>query len=59
MRWILRAIYLLIAVVIIAFFHYTLPQRDIVRIVGTYEERQDFGSMDPPGARCADPSGPR
>ena len=25
------------------FLHYTLPQRDIVRIVNTYEERQDFG----------------
>ena len=24
------------------FLHYTLPQRDIVRIVGTYQERQDF-----------------
>jgi hypothetical protein len=26
-----------------AFFHYTLPQHDIVRIVNTYEERQDLG----------------
>lgn len=26
-----------------AFLHYTLPQRDIVRIVNTYEERQDLG----------------
>lgn len=43
MRWIIRGIFLLVALVIIAFFHYTLPQRDIVRIVGTYEERQDFG----------------
>ncbi len=25
-----------------AFFHYTLPQRDVVRIVNTYEERQDL-----------------
>lgn len=25
-----------------AFFHYTLPQRDIVRLVNTYEERQDL-----------------
>lgn len=35
----------LIALVLLFFgllFHYTLPQRDIVRIVGTYEERQDF-----------------
>mgnify|MGYP001150073659 CR=1 FL=1 len=25
-----------------AFFHYTLPQHDIVRVVNTYEERQDL-----------------
>jgi len=25
-----------------AFFHYTLPQTDIVRVVNTYEERQDL-----------------
>jgi len=31
------------ALILAAFFHYTLPQRDIVRVVGTYEERQDFG----------------
>ena len=30
-------------VLIAAFFHYTLPQRDIVRIVNTYEERQELG----------------
>lgn len=45
MRWVIRAIFLIIAVVILAFFHYTLPQRDIVRVVGTYEERQDFGGL--------------
>ncbi|WP_306151554.1 DUF1523 family protein [Roseovarius sp. MMSF_3281] len=27
--------------VVVGFLHYTLPQRDIVRIVNTYEERQD------------------
>jgi len=26
-----------------AFLHYTLPQRDVVRIVNTYEERQELG----------------
>ena len=26
-----------------AFFHYTLPQKDIVRITDTYEKRVDFG----------------
>jgi len=35
--------YGLLALILAAFLHYTLPQRDIVRIVGTYEERQDFG----------------
>ncbi|WP_323784131.1 DUF1523 family protein [Thalassovita sp.] len=28
--------------IVAAFFHYTLPQHDIVRIVNTYEERQDL-----------------
>ncbi|SFP03758.1 DUF1523 family protein [Tranquillimonas alkanivorans] len=40
LRWTLRAI---LALAVLAFLHYTLPQRDIVRIVNTYEERQDFG----------------
>lgn len=39
-RWTFRIILLLI---VGGFLHYTLPQRDIVRIVNTYEERQDFG----------------
>jgi len=30
-------------VLIAAFFHYTLPQNDVARIVNTYEERQDLG----------------
>lgn len=38
-RWGFRLIFLLIFGAIL---HYTLPQRDIVRIVNTYEERQDF-----------------
>lgn len=29
-------------VLVAGFFHYTLPQRDLVRIVNTYEERQDL-----------------
>lgn len=41
-RWVFRIVlFLLVAAV----FHYTLPQRDIVRIAGTYEERQDFGGF--------------
>jgi len=38
-KWTLR---ILAALLVLAFFHYTLPQHDIVRIVGTYQERQDF-----------------
>ena len=30
-------------IVVAAIFHYTLPQRDIVRISDTYEKRIDFG----------------
>jgi hypothetical protein len=29
--------------IVFGFFHYTLPQHDIVRIVNTYEERQELG----------------
>ena len=29
-------------VIVAGFFHYTLPQKDLVRIVNTYEERQDL-----------------
>ncbi len=41
-RWTIRILLLLM---LGAFLHYTLPQRDIVRIVNTYEERQDFGGF--------------
>jgi hypothetical protein len=30
-------------VLVAAFFHYTLPQHDIVRVADTYEKRVDFG----------------
>ena len=30
-------------VLVVAVFHYTLPQKDIVRITDTYEKRIDFG----------------
>ncbi|MEO0654816.1 MAG: DUF1523 family protein [Pseudomonadota bacterium] len=43
MRYVKWSFLTLIFLIIVAFFHYTLPQRDIVRIVNTYEERQDFG----------------
>lgn len=40
---IIRNVILTILVVIVgAFLHYTLPQHDIVRVVNTYQERQDL-----------------
>jgi hypothetical protein len=41
-KWTVRIVLLLL---VGAFLHYTLPQRDIVRIVNTYEERQDFSDL--------------
>ena len=41
-RWTFR---ILILLILGGCLHYTLPQRDIVRIVDTYEERQDFGGF--------------
>jgi hypothetical protein len=41
-KWTIRIVLLLI---VAAFLHYTLPQRDIVRIAGTYTERQDFSDL--------------
>lgn len=41
-RWTFRT---LIALLTIMFLHYTLPQRDIVRITGTEIIRQDFSSF--------------
>lgn len=43
-KWTIRILVLLL---IAAFLHYTLPQRDIVRVVSTYEERQDFQDIGP------------
>lgn len=40
-RWIIR---LVLALLVLGFLHYTLPQHDIVRITNTYEKRIDFGS---------------
>ena len=39
-KWTFRIVLILL---IGGFVHYTLPQRDIVRVINTYEERQDFG----------------
>jgi hypothetical protein len=41
-KWTVRIVLLLL---VGAFLHYTLPQRDIVRIVNTYTERQDFSDL--------------
>ncbi|MBB3992427.1 hypothetical protein GGR95_000046 [Sulfitobacter undariae] len=40
LRW---AFWITVWVLVAGFFHYTLPQTDIVRITDTYEKRQDFG----------------
>lgn len=43
MRYLRWTFWISIAVVIFGFLHYTLPQRDIVRIVGTETRRVDIG----------------
>ena len=44
MRRFFRIIMILLALIVVAFFHYSLPQRDIVQIVGTEVVRMDVGS---------------
>lgn len=44
LKWLFwGVVWLLVA----AFFHYTLPQTDIVRVTDTYEKRIDFGENSP------------
>ena len=43
MRYVKWGFWLFVAALVGAVLHYTLPQRDIVRIVETEVERQDFG----------------
>lgn len=43
MRYVKWAFWVVIASVVFGFLHYTLPQHDIVRIVGTENRRIDFG----------------
>jgi hypothetical protein len=43
MRYVKWTFFTIIAVLLFSFFHYTLPQHDIVRIVGTENRRIDFG----------------
>ena len=42
MRYVKWTLIATLAAVVIGFLHYTLPQHDVVRIVGTYQERQDL-----------------
>jgi hypothetical protein len=43
MRYVKWTFLTLIALIVFGFLHYTLPQHDIVRVVNTYQERQDLG----------------
>lgn len=43
MRYVKWTFLTLIALIVIGFLHYTLPQHDIVRVVNTYQEREDLG----------------
>jgi len=43
MRYVKWVFLTLLILLVGGFLHYTLPQHDIVRIVNTYEERQDLG----------------
>ncbi len=42
MRYLKWTVLTILAAIVIGFLHYTLPQHDVVRIVGTYQERQDL-----------------
>ena len=43
MKYVKWTFWVLLASILFGFFHYTLPQHDIVRIVGTENRRIDFG----------------
>ena len=42
MRYVKWSLWALVLLVVGSFLHYTLPQHDVVRVVGTYQERQDL-----------------
>ncbi|NSX53431.1 DUF1523 family protein [Parasulfitobacter algicola] len=42
MRYIKWVFIIVFWTIVLTFLHYTLPQKDVVRIVNTYEERQDL-----------------
>lgn len=43
MRYVKWTFFAIVVVLLASFFHYTLPQHDIVRVVGTENRRIDFG----------------
>lgn len=43
MRWVIRSVVAILLLLVLSVLHYTLPQTDIVRIVGTDSKRIDFG----------------
>ncbi|WP_134014734.1 DUF1523 family protein [Litoreibacter halocynthiae] len=43
MRWVKYAIVLIFWLLVLSVLHYTMPQRDVVRVVGTFEQRIDYG----------------
>jgi len=43
MRYVKWTFWTLLVLLVFGFFHYTLPQHDVVRITETYEKRIDFG----------------
>ncbi len=42
MAYVIWTFRILVALAVVGVLHYNLPQRDIVRVVNTYEERRDF-----------------
>ena len=42
MRYVKWSFWATLALILGLFLHYTLPQHDVVRVVGTYQERQDL-----------------
>lgn len=43
MRTFRNTLFTILVLIVGAFLHYTLPQHDVVRVVNTYQERQDLG----------------
>ncbi|EPX80651.1 DUF1523 family protein [Litoreibacter arenae] len=43
LRWVKYTIVVLFWLLVASVLHYTLPQRDVVRVVGTFEQRIDYG----------------